>query len=467
MKQQTEIEQDLIQKFLSLQDKVTAFVMGSVIRGIFVSLAISIGEAWHDLTQNQRKLFFDTAKGTDLDRLAEESGLTRLGATSATAILVFNADVETGTSTSVGTNFLTDTTKSWTVDDFINGTWILHDAGGTEFTVTANTSNTISVVWTPVACVYYIMPKVPSGTVVKSSVSSVGYATQEDVIVGKRNPALLGQSQSISLGNRTLAVADRSGNAGSSPANAINLLSPTINGVTSVTNPVPTQPRTSLDAESDDQLRERCRGAVNLLNEGTQAFYERLAMQADANVMRAIARKDSSTDGVKVFLASRNGAAFTGGQLATIKAFIEARQRAFDTATAVNMDMTDIFVSFTTVLMPGATLVGAYVKAADAIGNFLDYATWLVETKVVDDDILAELKKLAELKDIDLATFSVTATKAGNPAGSGTITLSDSLPRFARLKITNQETAEVKDLVLEQLAVRLAEDNEFINQATT
>lgn len=58
-------------------------------------------------------------------------------------------DSDTGKSTAVGVNFLTDTTKKWIVNEWAN--FKLYDYVGTEFAITSNTATVLTVVGTPVA----------------------------------------------------------------------------------------------------------------------------------------------------------------------------------------------------------------------------------------------------------------------------------------------------------------------------
>jgi hypothetical protein len=453
MKQQRDIEKDLIQIFVSLQSKVTNFVIGSTARAFFTSVSATVAEVWNDLITIQRSLFWTTAKGTALDYLGQESGLTRLTATAAQTLLVFLGTFITGTSTSVAANTLNDTTKAWTVNDFINGVWILIDSANIEFTITGNTATSITVVGNPAAGTYYILPKVPAGTIVRNSISNIGFVTQWDVIVGKDNLSLGGQSTSTGLGSRTIAIAQTTGSTGVSQANTITVLSPAINGITSVTNPVPTQSRTGLDAETDDQFRDRHKNIISSLNIDTQAFYEAQSILSDANVLRTIAKKDFTTDGVKILVRSRNAVDFTAPELSAIGVDVALYSRSFETITVENMDMTDITITFRVTLKTGATLESVYVQAADVIANYLDYATWKTDKILYDAVIIEELLKINDIQDIDLVTFTLTAQKNAQPAGSGTITFIESLPRLARLSITNVADNTMIDYTLSQASI--------------
>ena len=413
------------------------------------AVAAVIAEAWNDLTLTKRSLFWSTATGAGLDVKAAEEGLTRKAAIAASTIVVFKGTFISGTSTGVGSGFLDDSTKAWTPSDFIDGVWILIDSALTEFTITGNTATRISVSGTPASGAYYVLPKVPSGTTVKSSISGVSFTTDSDVIVGKDNVGLAGQSSSIGLGSRTTATATVSGSSGEAQANTITLMSPAINGILSVTNPVPTSPRIGLDAETDDALRERRQTLFSVLNVDTQAFYEALAIAGNSDVLRVIARRSEGAGaGIYIYVRSRSGADLSGGALTALETYIGNRSRSFFTITASNVAMTDIFVQFSCTLQPGITLQDLYIDVADKIADFLDFSTWDPEDHIIDDDILSIILNAQALKNLDIGTLTVTATKSAVPVGSGDITLIDSLPRLARVSITDTAGPTTLDLVL-------------------
>jgi len=68
--------------------------------------------------------------------------------------------VDTGNSTSVGLNFLTDTSKAWFTDERKNLT--LYDGIGTPFNVESNTATTLTVVGSPTAGAYVLDDAAPT-----------------------------------------------------------------------------------------------------------------------------------------------------------------------------------------------------------------------------------------------------------------------------------------------------------------
>jgi uncharacterized phage protein gp47/JayE len=470
MKTQSQIETSISQLFFSLQDKVTSYAKTSTIRAIIVAVSALIADLWNEATQIKRGLFWPTATGTDLDDRGSEIGLTKYGAMSLSTILVFSSDtIINSNSSSVGTNYLTDNTQTWTPSAYIG--WKLYDSAGSQFTISANTANTLTVSGTPAAGLYYILPVVPASTGILSNISGVKYLTANEVIVGLSNPLLLGKTASIALGNRTIATCAVTGNEGKVQANELTVFETAISGVTAVTNPIPSQPRTSVDIESDDAFRQRATTLISTLDIGTQAFFESLAVRGNVKVLKSLAKKILLTGGTRIYVATRSGEELTDVELINLATYIYDRSRAFDTIECVNMVMTDIFVNFECALPPDVVLADYYRQVADALADYLDYSKWNPDDMIIDDSILTVIKAIDMNVDIDLNIFTVEASKssfgAGGfgetpfgdaSAGSKRITLIDSLPRFARLGIKDAVSNETIDYVLSSYPISQQND---------
>lgn len=453
MKTQSEIERSLSQMFFSLQDKVTSYAKISVIRAILVSVSASLADIWNEVTQIKRKIFPQTATGTDLDTLLGEVGGTRRSAVALSTICVFSAtkvdgtsEIELGTSSSVGTNALNDTSKTWTVNKYAG--WKLYASSGILYTIASNTATQIIITGTPAAGVYYIFPVVPEGTAILSNVSGTRYFTTAEVIVGFNNPGLLGGTKSVALGNRAIVTCEVLGSQGQARANELTVFETAISGVTSVTNPIPTQPRTFQNAESDDDFRRRTSLYFALSNVGTQAFYEAAAVQGNAKVVRVIVKHIPLTNTITINVATRSGELLTSPELTALATAIGNKTRAFDTIEVLNVVPSDIYVSFTCALPSDITLRDYYTQVADALANYLDYGKWNPENAVLDDDVLVKIKAVNNKADIDLTSFYVEGSKTNVVYATKKITFTDSFPRFARLKITDSQTATTIDYVL-------------------
>jgi hypothetical protein len=470
MKTQSEIEKDISQLFFSLQSRVTSYAKTSTIRALIVAVSALLADVWNEVTQIKRGLFWPTATGTDSVDRGNEIGLVKYGAVNLSTILVFSSDdIVNSSSTSVGTNFLTDTSQTWLADAYAG--WKLYDSAGTQFTIASNTSDTLTVTGTPAAGLYYLFPVVPASTAILSNISGIQYVTTTEVIVGLSNPVLLGQSASIALGNRTIATCSVAGNEGKVQANELTVFASAIPGITAVTNPVPSQPRSSVDIESDDAFRQRATALIPAWDISTQAFFESLAVRGNAKVLKSLAKKIPLTDGTRIYVATRSGEELTDEELSDLAIYIYDRSRAFDTVECANMVMTDIFINYECVLPSDVVLTDYYTQIADALADYFDYSIWNPDDMVIDDNILAVIKAINKSADIDLNTFTVEASKGGfgmggfgevpagdTFAGSKRITVFDSLPRFARLKIKETVTDETIDYVLSSYPISQQND---------
>jgi hypothetical protein len=119
----------------------------------------------------------------------------------------------TGSSTSVGENFLTDTSKSWYTDECKNLT--LTDAVSSTFTVTENDGNTLTVVGTPAAGSYTLKTANPAYAVAFCSYSDStagggnGYVKLEVSFDGGSNyQTFLDTEASVNLLEGTVAIAN-------------------------------------------------------------------------------------------------------------------------------------------------------------------------------------------------------------------------------------------------------------------
>jgi uncharacterized phage protein gp47/JayE len=447
MKTQSEIEKLISQLFFSLQSKVTSYSKTSVIRAIIVAVSALLADLWNEVTQIKRKLFPNTSTGSDLDALFSEIGLERLAAVNLSTILIFSSDeIESGTILLPVSDTLTDATKNWTVNKYIG--WILYDSAGNQSTIESNTATTLTFSGSCEAGLYYIFPVVPANTAILSSISGARYLTTTQVIVGLSNPVLLGKTNSVPLGNRTIATCAVAGNEGKVQANELTVFETAIAGVSAVTNPIPSQPRTSADAESDDAFRNRATTFIAALNITTQAFYEGLAVRGNVKVLRSLAKKIPLTDGTNIYVATRSMESLSGAELTNLQTYIYDRSRAYDTIVCLNMVMTDIFISFECVIPPDVVLADYYRQVADALADWLDYAIWDMTEKVIDDDAVVKIKAVNEDIDIDLDTFALEASKSGSFDSSKRITLVDSYPRLARLSIKDTVSGTTLDYVL-------------------
>ncbi len=216
---------------------------------------------------------------------------------------------------------------------------------------------------------------VPVNTGILSNISGIRYLTTTEVVVGLSNPILLGKTGSIALGNRTIATCPVSGSEGKVQVNELTVFASAIPGESAVTNPIPSQPRTNVDIESDDAFRERATTMIATLDIGTQAFYESLAIRGNLKVLKSLVKKTPLTSGTSIYVATpaeKN----SGTELTDLATYIYDRSKSFDTIECLNMVMTDIFINYECILPSDVTLSDYYIQVANALADYLDYSTW-------------------------------------------------------------------------------------------
>jgi len=89
MKYATDIYEVIRDKFLTLNQTITNFNVGSRIRSLFESVALAIEEVWFRIDTMYQGLFAATARNGDLDLRALELGITRRPAQKATGYVRF------------------------------------------------------------------------------------------------------------------------------------------------------------------------------------------------------------------------------------------------------------------------------------------------------------------------------------------------------------------------------------------
>lgn len=89
MKYASDIYEVVRNKFLSLNQTITNFNVGSRIRSIFEAVALAIEEVWFRIDTMYQGLFLSTAKEDDLDLRALELGIIRRAAQKASGYVTF------------------------------------------------------------------------------------------------------------------------------------------------------------------------------------------------------------------------------------------------------------------------------------------------------------------------------------------------------------------------------------------
>jgi uncharacterized phage protein gp47/JayE len=90
MKYASDIYQTIRNKFLTLNQTITNFNVGSRIRSLFEAVALPIEEIWFRIDSMYQGLFAATARSDDLDLRALELGVQRRAAQKAIGYVRFS-----------------------------------------------------------------------------------------------------------------------------------------------------------------------------------------------------------------------------------------------------------------------------------------------------------------------------------------------------------------------------------------
>jgi len=364
MKTAGEILKDLIADVIAATNRITYFGKDGVVRAILHAVAYALSELWGSLYQTKRKIFVETAEGTDLDLIATRHGLTRRGVTKASVILLFNGP----------------------------GTTII-----------------------------------PQGTVVKSNLSGEEYTTDEAITLGDNNGSIERPIKANTLVDIVIAESVNSGSSVQVEVKELPQLGTPIAGVT-VTNLVPS--KGGSDAETDDQLRTRIMNYIAILNQGTQAFYEALAQEAEPTIFRAKAAYSPNDLGVKIYLIKNSYATYSGPELTAIEEYVYDNARALSPITCVNASIKGIEVSFQYERNSAITQATIFSSIASSIANYIeglfDFAATIEFQKILN--IIIDTPGVTKLY---LNTFKV------NNQQEDVLCSSYQVPRFTLLSIND------------------------------
>lgn len=380
MEDYQQIEKELVET-LGTEDttgQVTYYGVTGVLRGVLTAVSLKIRDLYYSITQITRKLFVDTCIDSDLDSYTADHGVPeRKGATKAGTIIVFKG--------------------------------------------------ALGIV-------------IPQSTLVKHAVTNLAYATVSEITLGTKNPDFVKSNGEIvndafGLADSVWAECVEVGTIGNCPQSVITKCS--ITGVTAE-NATPAQGGKNI--ETDEELRDRNKNYVKLLNQGTVPFYEALARNSDDRILRAYPYKNySQPDTHNIVLVTGSGAALSGrAGLPIISGDIAKNCRAFTNIICENIEFTPIKVEYRVTLKSvnnqPIDLDKYFVDVSDAIARYIDWSKWGWGQPVSLSDILSICLDVPQTDDIDLLTFRVYSGVI--PTNSPiTLVAEKSLPYFAYLKI--------------------------------
>ena len=168
---------------------------------------------------------------------------------------------------------------------------------------------------------------IPKNTQIRNENTGVIYELIEDVTIQDYNNAYDNE-----YSNKGIAESINAGSNTTSKANELTIILTSINGLKSLTNPFPSIG--GEDNETDSQLRERIRERINVLAQGTKAYYETIAKENSGIIAKAF--HNPIVMGVDVYVVKNNLGLYSTTELNNIKTQMEQGQRAMYPVTVYN-----------------------------------------------------------------------------------------------------------------------------------
>lgn len=214
---------------------------------------------------------------------------------------------------------------------------------------------------------------IPAGSVVTSIINGAKYQTLNEITLGQRNSSLTRPVYSNAIGDIVLAESLSTGYLQNVGVGEMITLDVPITGVT-VTNLVPSTG--AVDLESDEELRNRILQKVDILNQGTNAFYESIAKEVRPDVLRAITTYNPTNSGINVYLLKNSLGTYSSAELLQIATDIYPKQRAMHKVTCYNLNLASIEITGNIAIKQGYTLAPVISNIASALSDLINTAKY-------------------------------------------------------------------------------------------
>lgn len=280
---------------------------------------------------------------------------------------------------------------------------------------------------------------IPAGTQLKSETNNNIYTTQYDVLIGSKNLQISGVINP-SLADSTVVESLITGIGSRTQVNTIKKFVTPITGVT-VNNPVATTGGDN--AEGYETYRARIKSQITLLNQGVERFYETLAMNANPDIIRAKARRDSTRHNT-IHCVKNSGGQFTQTELADIADYVMNNQRSLQPVTCVNVVFLKIIIEATIQLKSGTSISDIIARVSERVSAYLNWNTFEFGGDILYSTILTILIEDEGVYSIDPSTLKLryTTNDIDYYDAYSNITLNElSLPRLAGITLTDKDTA--------------------------
>lgn len=408
-------------------------------RSLLSAVAGELQHLYYSVYQTEQANSALSASGDALDAQAAERGLTRLGASAASALVTIEVSATvTGTGTistsgttvnGTGTLFLTqvavgDTLIAGSVRGVVTSAPVDNDGPIT----VGSSMGTLTNSAFQIQKTSITVPVSPTPLQVTTNGGTVFQATENVTLVAT-------YSGSNTLRGVVPMVSSITGPAANVAAFTLTRVVnpnvvPLVSAVTS-TNRSAAQGGTV--EESDSQLRSRIVNVVSSLNQGTAAFYEAQVRVINPRIIRVYLARGSALNEVLVYCLTSDGATLTPAEKSTLTSDLSEVVPVQTKVTIRDMVLQPIDITFATTLRTGFTLQNVRDSMVESCRQFLDWSTWPFGRVVQQDDLLRVASGAAGVDRLDVSTFSPVADIEMPPA---------TLPRVGEITIQNIATGE-------------------------
>lgn len=404
-------------------------------RAFLYAVAGEVQHLYYKLFQVEQRLDVLSASGASLDNWAAARGLTRNGASAASAILTIEAGATitgTGTVSTSGTT-VTGASTQFTTQVAVGDSITIDGVSAVVTVVTSNTQLTVGTSFGSLSNKAYTIQKVevaiPSGLQVTTSAGSQ-FTTVESVTL---KPIYSG---ALTLRGLARAVSSGTGSAQNVPAFTIrNISNPGIVPLVTATATNEAAAQGGADQESDATFRSRIVSLFSGLNQGTALFYESQVRLINSRVVRIFLARGTQLNEVVVYCATSDGSPLTTQEKQTLVTGLMNVVPVQTIVTINDMTLQPVNVAFTTTLSAGATLRSVANALVETYREFLNWSTWPFGQAVQADDLLRMASATPGIDSLNVSTFTPVSDVPMSPA---------TLPRVGTITITDASTGNVQ-----------------------
>lgn len=446
LKDQDQLEQEGILRFVAATDRATYFGPKSVVAGLIQASAAHAASGEAHVEEGFRRLLVPAAQGSYLRDRAIELGVTPKGPQRAFTYLVVVPKIARVSAISgSGPYTLTVSGFAFQAGDAIR---IKCSGEATTTVSSAPTSSTITVSLSSGLAgqidddltagndvIILVRVTLPADTEVIFQ-GGTRFHTLDTVTTGDANAIFAGEGTDLSLVDKVLCEAVQPGAAGNVGCNTATGLATSVRGVDRVFNPLPATG--GADTQDDYALKYELAHSATALAQSPLRALEAIAKQLNTRVLRVSQKSTSALSTVSIGVLTLSRGTLSSDEKTDLATGIASRiawgvrVKVSDiplVAVEVSASVTLTFVgSAETATSKRKRLLAAWVNAAEKITAYLDLRTWPFGQTVDASTLLSIVRNATGIASLVTSSFQ-PETDVAVTAGA--------LPYFASLTLTD------------------------------